>query len=167
MHAIIAEAGRLPVFVEPRPLQADTGVWEVSSERLVPLSAQELARRVGALHRAGVDTIDATKTGQNATCKGVLVKPSPGATDAHRRGCPKEPFYVAAIALPRSGSPRVSPQSLYDRELMAAPSGYVTVRVIVTNLSELGSSVHIRDYVLQETPGGWTVRKRVGLMYVE
>lgn len=169
LKAAISEAGRLELRVDPRPLVAFPEQYDVQPEAIARISPAVARRRNAIIRAAGLRTVDATKVGLNEDCPGVFVMGRPdslGHSDTHA-GCPKEAFYVLAIALPRPGRDVLPVDEVYDRDTETAARGYWAARVIRTNVGPGGSSVYASDYVLAKRAGSWVVVKIVGLMYTE
>jgi hypothetical protein len=169
LKAAISEAGRVELRVDPRPLVADSELGDVQPGLIVPVSPAVLRRRTAVIRAAGLRTIDATKVGQNLTCRGVFVIDSPDSLGNKTRhvGCPKEPLDVLAVALPRPGRDVLPRDEVYDRDVERAARGYWAVRVIQTSLGPGGSSLKASDYVLAKRAGSWVVVKIVVLSYSE
>lgn len=156
--------------VDPRPLVADSELGDVQPDLIVPVSPAVLRLRTAVIRAAGLRTVDATNVGQNKDCPGGFVMSKPDSlgnpTNVHER-CPKEVFYVLAIALPRPGRDALPGNEVYDRDAERAARGYWAARVIQTLLGPAGSNLKQSDYVLAKRAGTWVVIKVVALAFSE
>jgi hypothetical protein len=170
LRAAISDAGQVDMRVDPRPLIADSELFDVQSDLIVPVARSVLRRRTAVIRAAGLRTVDATKVGQNKDCPGVFVMGRPDSlgipAKSHGR-CPKEAFDVLAIALPRPGADALPGDEAYDRDTESPARGYWAARVIHTALGQGGSSVKASDYVLARRAGKWVVVKIVVLAFSE
>lgn len=154
--------------VDPLPLVARDEMEEVLSKDMVPVSPEVLRRRTEIIRAAGLRTVDAVRVKQSKDCPGIFYV---GKRDSLRRplihpGCPKQFFYVLAIALPRPGT-RVFPGQVYDRDTQQPARGHWAARVIRTAIGPGGTSLYAADYVLARRGGKWSVIKIVGILYSE
>ena len=161
LRAAISDAGRVELRVDPRPLVADSELYDVQPGAFFPVSPAVMRRRTGAIRAAGLRTVDATKMGQNKDCPGIFV-----ISKRHDR-CPIEALDVLAVGLPRPGRDVLPGDQVYDRDVERAALGYWAARVIRTGLGQGGSSLYASDYVLAKRAGRWVVIKIVGLAYSE
>lgn len=169
LRAAKSDAGRQELHVDPRPLVAFPEQYDVNPEAIAGISPAVANLRAGVIRAAGLRIVDATKVGQTDDCRGIFVI---GGTDwlgqsGFHAGCPKQPFGVLAIALPRPGRDALPGDEVYDRDTESAARGYWAARVIRTSLGSGGSVVYAADYVLAMRAGSWEVIKVVGLMYLE
>jgi hypothetical protein len=169
LKAAISGAGRLELRVDPRPLVADSGQYDVQPAAIAPVSPAVVRRRTAVIRAAGLRTVDATKVGQNKDCPGIFVIGQPdslGIINSHDR-CPKEAFYVLSVGLPRPGRDVLPGDEVYDRDVERVARGYWAARVIQTYLGPGGSSLKTSDYVLAKRGGTWVVIKIVVLAFSE
>lgn len=170
LKAAISDARPEELRVEPRPLVADSELGDVQPGLIVPVSPAVLRLRSAVIRAAGLRTVDATKVGQNKDCPGGFVWSKPDSlgnpTNVHER-CPKEVFYVLAIALPRRGRDDFPGNEVYDRDTESPARGYWAARVIQTYLGPAGSNLKEADYVLAKRAGTWAVVKIVVLSFSE
>ncbi len=157
LRAAISGAGGGELRVDPRPLVADSEVDGVEPQVIASVSPAVLRQRTAVIRAAGLRTVDATKVGQNLTCRGVFVIDLPDSLGNSTRhvGCPKEALDVLAVALPRAGRDVLPGHEVYDRDVERAARGYWAARVIQTSLGPGGSSVKASDYVLAKRAGTW------------
>jgi hypothetical protein len=154
------------VKVDPRPLRADEWIHSVEDQHIVEVADSVSAVRSAILRSLGLSTVDALHVGQNRECPGIMVPSDDTLFDVHRT-CPRKPFTVIAIALPRPGDSHIPTNQVYDRERMRAAHGYSAVRVIRTALGPGGSSVLVSDFVMARTESGWRFVRAVPLMDIE
>lgn len=168
LRTAMANAGREELRVEPRPLDADPRRYGVLAAALAPVSTHDLQERTELIRKLGLRTADAVVENQTFSCPGTaLIAPEWFLRDTVRAGCPKKPYTVVAVALPRRGTADFNKSGPYDRSSETAACGFWSARVIQTALGPGGSSIYAADYVLSKRNGAWTVVKVVGLIYIE
>jgi hypothetical protein len=170
LRAAISDAAGEELRVDPRPLVADTEIYDVHPQAIARVSPAVMRRRTAVIRAAGLRTVDATKVGQYKDCPGAFVIGKPDShgtpTNSHDR-CPQEAFNVLAVALPRPGRDVLPGDEVYDRDVERAGRGYWAVRVIQTKLGPGGSNLKASDYVLARRAGTWEVIKIVVLAFSE
>jgi hypothetical protein len=164
----VARGGRVPSKVDPRPLSADTSVWDVSEENLAAVPKTTVDQRIAILRRMGVESVDAIANAINATCPGIFASIQPDTAalraDTTYVRCPSQRYYAVALGLPREGRELLPENAVYDRKRQVAARGYSAVRVIQTHLGPTGSSANVSDYVMQRVNGVWTLARVVGII---
>lgn len=174
LRAVVGNAGKTPVYVDPRPLRSNPPAGEVSTTTIMEVApaVSEVRRRTA--QELGIEAIDAIRHGQNDSCPGVFVldrassrETQPPLKESIHAQCPQRIFYSVALSHPRAGTALLPGDSLYDRAQENPRVGIWAVRVVRTQLGPTGSSVLVSDYLRRCDPRGeWQFVGAVDLMNI-
>jgi hypothetical protein len=162
VNGIKAEAGGVPLKVDPRPLLDDPKIVEVHREFYASVPERDVIARSTVLQRLGVGE---TSNPTQGDCASVSTPPPPPGMISTKANCPKAAFDVAAVALARTGGAYMPsayiPGSPIDEREDGERRGQISVRVLFTQLDPAGASTRSYDFVMQRGSAGWTIVKKV------